>query len=178
VLHFSFGWLSDRMDRRILIFVAALGGGIGGFVGWLFSGSFEVVLAAGFILGGVSNPLYALLIAYTNDYLTRDRMAGASGGLIFVNGLGAIVGPVLTGWAMAALGPAGFWAYLSAVMFILVAYVGYRMTQRASRYSGHGDHEAVSYAPVLPTATAVAVEAAQDLYADKNAETEIQFGGQ
>ena len=42
--------------------------------------------AAAFLLGGMANPLYALLIAYTNDFLEHEDMAAASGGLIFING--------------------------------------------------------------------------------------------
>jgi MFS family permease len=56
----------------------------------------------------MSNPLYALLIAYTNDFLEHEDMAAASGGLIFINGIGAIAGPLITGWMMGLVGPEGF----------------------------------------------------------------------
>ena len=172
VFQYPFGWLSDRMDRRLMILAAALGGGVAGIVGLLFGGSFEVVLFCAFIMGGMSNPLYALLIAYTNDYLQVEDMAAASGGLIFVNGLGAIMGPVVTGWMLTIIGPGGFWAYLSFFMFAMGAFVAWRMTQRASIYAEEAeDYDAVSYAPILPTATVVAVEAAQDYYAE-NVDTE------
>ena len=44
----------------------------------------------GFVIGGVANPLYSLIIAYTNDFLAPSDMAAASGGLLFINGLGAM----------------------------------------------------------------------------------------
>jgi hypothetical protein len=47
------------------------------------------------ILGGITNPIYSLLIAYTNDFLPREQMAAASAGLIFLNGFGAIFGPTV-----------------------------------------------------------------------------------
>ena len=56
----------------------------------------------------MSNPLYSLLIAYTNDFLEPDDMASASGGLLFLNGLGAISGPLFTGYLMTEIGPTGF----------------------------------------------------------------------
>ena len=173
LLQFPFGWFSDRMDRRVLVLVASLGGTAAALLGWLGGGALWSVLAAGFLMGGVSNPLYALLIAYTNDYLEVEDMASASGGLIFVNGLGAIMGPIITGWAMSTVGPGGFWLFLMTTMILMAVYVAYRMTQRASVYSEEDDYEAVAYAPVLATGTAVAVEAAQEYYAE-NAETESE----
>jgi len=175
VFQYPVGWMSDRMDRRILIFGTAAGGCLAAVIGLVFGGVFEALLIAGFLMGGVSNPLYALLIAYTNDYLEPDDMAAASGGLIFVNGLGAIIGPILTGWALSAFGASGFWVYLLCVMAILLAYVAYRMTQRASLYQSEDDYEAVAYAAITPTATPVAVEVAQEVYAE-NAEGDDEDG--
>ncbi|SMX22340.1 MFS transporter [Boseongicola aestuarii] len=167
LFQYPFGWVSDRMDRRLVILAAAVVGGIAGLLGLAFGGSFEVAVFAAFIMGGMSNPLYALLIAYTNDYLQVEDMAAASGGLLFINGLGAVLGPVITGWMLTAMGPEGFWAYLAFFMFILAAFVGWRMTQRPSVYSEEAeDYDAVSYAPMMPTGTIVAVEAAQGYYAE------------
>ncbi len=171
ILQYPFGWLSDRMDRRVLIFAAAIGGGIAGIIGILLGHVFEAVLVAAFFMGGMSNPLYALLIAYTNDYLSTDDMAAASGGLIFVSGLGAILGPIITGWVMTKVGPGGFWIYLSIIMLVMAAYAAYRMTQRASAYREEDDYDAVTYAHILPTGTQIAVEAAQEYYAE-NVDTE------
>ncbi len=100
LLQYPLGWISDRMDRRQLILIAAVVGGIGALVGMLFGRQFTVLLISAFVIGGLSNPLYSLLIAHTNDYLDHDDMAAASGGLIFINGLGAIAGPLITGWLM------------------------------------------------------------------------------
>ncbi len=42
-------------------------------------------------------------------------MAAASGGLVFINGLGAIAGPLITGWLMgpAVFGPSGFFLFMA-----------------------------------------------------------------
>lgn len=171
VLQYPIGWMSDRMDRRVLILAAALLGLAASLLGWLFGSVFEVLLIAGFLMGGASNPLYALLIAYMNDYLGTEDMAAASGGLLFVNGLGAIVGPILTGWAMSQMGAPGFWVYLVIVMVVLSAYVAFRMTQRVSLYAGEDDYDAVAYAPIAPSATPVAVEVASEVYAENTEDT-------
>jgi MFS family permease len=166
LLQYPIGWASDRMDRRVLILTASLGGLVAALIGLFFGTIFELLLVAGFLMGGFSNPLYALLIAYMNDYLKTEDMAAASGGLLFVNGLGAIVGPILTGWAMSQFGAPGFWVYVMFVMIALSGYVAFRMTQRVSLYASEEDYDAVAYAPISPSATPVAVEVASEFYVD------------
>ena len=171
VLQYPIGWVSDRMDRRKLIIFAALIGAGASSIGLIFGGVFQMLLIAGFLLGGMTNPLYALLIAYTNDYLEAEDMAAASGGLIFVSGVGAILGPVLTGWIMGVMGPSGFWAFILGLMVAMASYVTYRVTQRESNFKSEDDYDAVSYAPIFPTSTGIAAEAAQDFYVE-NADTD------
>lgn len=163
VLQFPIGWLSDRMDRRVLIMFVSLAGGVAAGVGALFDEIFVILMGVSFLVGGLSNPLYALLIAYTNDFLDGDDMAAASGGLIFINGCGAIAGPLITGWVMGIVGPNGFWMFVALLMTATGAYAAYRMTRRPSTVS---TEDTASYAPLTPVATSVAVEAAQEYYAE------------
>ncbi len=167
VMQYPIGWLSDRMDRRVLILGAALVGGLAAMVGFLFGESFPVLLGVAFLVGGVSNPLYSLLIAYLNDYLDPDDMAGASGGLLFVNGVGAIAGPPITAWLMGAVGPGGFWLFVAVLLLAVTAYAAYRMTQRASARV----EEASAYVNIMPTSSPVAAEVAQEVYIDAVADT-------
>ena len=171
VLQYPIGWLSDRMDRRRLIFILCVLGLVGGIIGVTFD-TFEAILISGLLVGGVSNPMYSLLIAYTNDYLGPENMAAASGGLIFANGLGAIAGPLITGWAMTSLGPQGFWVYLSALMVLLAAYVLFRMTQRVSPFIDEDNYEVVPYAPLMASSSPIAVEVAQEFYIENASEIE------
>ncbi|MEL6317580.1 MAG: MFS transporter, partial [Pseudomonadota bacterium] len=155
-LQFPIGWLSDRLDRRRLIFGVSVLGGASCVLGWMLGGGLEALLAAAFLAGGVTMPLYALLLAYTNDFLSPEEMASASGGLVFTFGLGAIAGPLVTGWAMEAFGPFAFWLVLAATFAAVALYALWRMTQRAATPVA----ETESYLSVLPTASPVAVEAA------------------
>ena len=161
LMQYPLGWLSDRMDRRALIMGVALVGGIGAMTGMLFGMRFEFLLVAAFLIGGLSNPLYSLLIAHTNDFLDHDDMAAASGGLVFINGLGAITGPVIIGWLMSdgVFGPQGFFFLMAALLFALAAYAGYRMTQRAAVPVDEQGHMTA----MSPTSTSVAMELAQEL---------------
>ena len=155
---FPVGWLSDRMDRRILIVATSAIGFIAAVLAIFGENIFIILLGSAFFIGGMSNPLYSLLIAYTNDFLEPDDMASASGGLLFLNGLGAISGPLFTGYLMTEIGPTGFFVILAALLGLLTVYGFYRMTQR-----GISDVDTSSYATVLPTTSVVAVEIAQEL---------------
>ncbi|MCF6443640.1 MFS transporter [Nereida sp. MMG025] len=167
LLQYPIGWISDRMDRRLLIFaVSAIGGGAG-VLAYLFDQNFTILLVSAFIIGGMSNPLYALLLAYTNDFLEHEDMAAASGGLVFINGVGAIAGPLVVGWMMGVIGPEAFFLFVALLMIGLAFYAAYRMTQRASTTEVE---DMVSYAPILATTSPVAVEVAQEYYI----ETELE----
>ncbi len=158
VLQYPIGWISDRVDRRKLIMTVALIGGASALAGYVLASSFTALLIVAFILGGTANPLYSLFIAYMNDYLEPDDMAAASGGLIFVNGMSAIVGPIATGWMMGALGAHAYWLFIAALMLAVAGYSLYRMTQRPSI----AVEDTAAYVGVMPTASPVALEAAQE----------------
>ncbi|WP_305969469.1 MULTISPECIES: MFS transporter [unclassified Mameliella] len=155
VLQYPVGWLSDRMDRRLLILGAALFGGAACGLGYV-AGEIRILMAAAFLMGGVATPLYALFIAYTNDYLQVEDMPAASGGLVFVYGLGAIFGPLAAGAVMEWVGAEGFWLVTLGFFAAIAGYAGWRMTQRP----GVPVDETDSYLGVLPTSSPVALEAA------------------
>ena len=155
VLQFPIGWLSDRMDRRGLILGLSVAGALILLLPVMFDLPFVLLVTIGALMGGISNPLYSLLLAYVNDYLDKSDMAAASAGLIFVNGLGAISGPIVTGWMMGVIGPSGFFLFMAIIFALLSGYAGWRMTQRRSTPEHQGTYTALS-----PSASAITVEAA------------------
>ena len=168
ILQYPLGWMSDWMDRRVLVLaVSALGCGAA-ILAMIMGANYNFLLLGAFLIGGMSNPLYSLLIAHTNDYLDHDDMAAASGGLVFINGLGAIAGPVITGWIMsdAIFGPSGYFLFMAVLLGALAVYALYRTTQRAAIPSD----ETGIMSPMTPTGSPVVVEFAQE-YA---IETEIE----
>ena len=155
-LQYPIGWLSDVLDRRKLIFAAAAMGAGSCALGLMTDGRSEMLFVAAFLAGGVTTPLYSLFLAYANDDLPADDMPAASGGLVFIFGLGAIAGPLLSGWAMQSLGPHGFWLVLTLTFSGIALYALYRMTQRPAIQV----EDTESYLTVLPTTSPVAVEVA------------------
>ena len=168
LMQYPIGLFSDRVDRRLVILVVALLGGLASVVAFLNGEYFGALLIVAFIIGGTSNPLYSLLIAYTNDYLEADDMAAACGGLIFINGVGAISGPLIIGWVMDQYGPEFFFMVIAVLMLTMAVYAGFRMTQRTRVGIDDG-----AYAPVMPNASLVAVEVASEYYIEISLESEI-----
>ena len=164
VMQYPIGWLSDRVDRRLLIISVALIGAITAALTIIASHSITALIVSAFILGGVSNPLYSLIIAYANDSLETDQMSAASGGLIFLNGVGAMGGPILVGYAMTTFGSDSFFIFLALWLGTIGLYGLYRMTQRATTIVG----EASPYMPLTNRTSTVATEIAIETYEDSD----------
>jgi MFS family permease len=166
ILQYPLGWISDRMDRRLLILITAAMGGGAALIAMMAGDNFTLLLLAAFVVGGTSNPLYSLYLAYTNDFLEAEDMASASGGLIFVNGMGAISGPIITGWLMTTFGAQAFFGVLAVLMLAMALYGLYRMTQRASPTQD----ETSGYQILSPRSSPVFVEVAQEIAIESAAE--------
>lgn len=173
LLQYPIGWISDRMDRRFLILIVSAIGAAGSVLGMMLGHQFALLLVSAFVVGGMSNPLYSLLIAHTNDFLEHEDMAAASGGLIFINGLGAIAGPLITGYMMDVAGPGGFYLFTAVLFLALVMYAGYRATRRR----GIAVEDTGAYVPVAPNYTSVALEYAQEYAIESDKEDESATNG-
>jgi MFS family permease len=172
LMQYPIGWISDRMDRRRVIMIVTILGTGACVLGILGAPSKPALFVAAFVLGGVANPLYSLLIAHTNDYLPASKMASASSGLVFLNGLGAMFGPVTVGYMMQVFGPNGFFLFNAVLCAIIATYAGYRMTQRAAV----SPDDTGSYIPV-PARSLVGAEVAAEIYSDEVIENENEGDG-
>lgn len=156
VLQYPIGWASDHIDRRALILWLSVVGALVMAVATAMTLPFVLILVVAVLLGGIINPLYSLLIAHTNDFLSKEDMPGASAGMIFLNGFGAIFGPLVTGWFMSKIGGAGYFLFLALLFVALAVYAGWRMSRRA------GPSEVGGYAGLSPSAGSVAVHAVME----------------
>ena len=130
LFQYPIGWLSDRYDRRYLIIGVTAICSLAAIAGLFVGNSFYLLVLVAFIVGGMSNPLYSLLLAYANDYMETDQMPATSAGLLFINGFGAMTGPILVGYAMSELGIHWFFITIAVLMAVICVYGIYRMTQR------------------------------------------------
>jgi MFS family permease len=167
---YPIGWASDRMDRRkLMLGLAALGAATSGIVTF-FSALFPAILVAGFVIGGVANPLYSLAIAHTNDYLEPEDMASASAGLLFLNGVGAIGGPLAVGWMMGQIGPGGFFLFIALLLAAMAGYAVWRTTRRAAP----SVEEQGVFVPIAPTATTVAAATTIEALHEEGSEPQVE----
>ena len=130
VFQYPIGWLSDRIDRRVLIIGATGVGALAALIAATMGDRLAVLLATALVLGGMAGPLYSLLVAYANDYLETDQMAAASGGLLFINGFGAMSGPIIFGMLMSRYGIEWFFYCLVALLSAICLYGLFRTTRR------------------------------------------------
>jgi len=110
------GLLSDWFDRRIVLTIVTILTSLAAVL-CVFANNYsrEMVLLSAGLFGGLAFPLYSVCIAYTNDHLKPNQMIAASGSLVLVGGLGAVVGPMLVAGTMDYFGEEYlFWSMAAA----------------------------------------------------------------
>lgn len=130
VLQIPVGRASDRVSRRGVIIAATFVASGLAAASFYYAPEGWQAIAAAFVLGGFSLPLYALAIAHANDDLEPAQMVAASSALIFVFGLGAALGPVGVSWVMSQTEPVAFFATVAVLHCFLGVYGLYRTTRR------------------------------------------------
>lgn len=171
IFQYPIGYLSDRFDRRYLIIGVTAVCAITAIWALFAGSSYVLLLIIAFIIGGMSNPLYSLLLAYANDYLETDQMPAASGGFLFINGFGAMSGPVVVGYVMQRFGIHWFFITIAVLMSMICFYGIYRITQRTYDIAPEdaAPHVVVTNR-ITPMGAEIALEAADDAQSDEQTE--------
>ena len=131
VLQIPIGRLSDRRDRRRVLFGVAIGLGAPTLM-LIFSGIFPAwtLLVSAAVFFGLSSTLYPLSVAYANDYLDSGDVVAASGGFVLVFGIGAVIGPLVASAAMRLAGPQGMFMFIIAAAALLILFIVWRTRVR------------------------------------------------
>ncbi|MEC9342825.1 MAG: MFS transporter, partial [Pseudomonadota bacterium] len=131
---YPFGWLSDRIDRRlVMIGVGAAGAVIvtaAGFqpVGTQAPGLLFFVLMC--MTGAFIYPIYAILVAHANDHAAPEDYIQVSSGLLMVYGTGTMAGPIITARMTTLFGAGGLFITIAALNLAIAAYAAWRLTRR------------------------------------------------
>lgn len=125
------GTLSDRMDRRIVMVVAAVIAMLAALV-IVAVPAFDkmTMIVAGAVFGAGAFPLYAIAVAHANDYADASESVEVSSGLLLVYGMGAAAGPLLASLGRQLLTSPSLFFFTAAVHLVLIGYVVWRMSQR------------------------------------------------
>jgi MFS family permease len=130
-LQFPLGSLSDRFDRRWMIFMATLGAMLAGLLLSTAEPGNQVLIYAGsFLFGAFALPLYSLSIAHANDQAEESQYLLVAAGLIFFFAIGATFGPFIASLVIDNFGAPAFFAYTSSVHGILILVTFARMILR------------------------------------------------
>ena len=163
VSQYPVGYISDKFDRRKVIIYSTFGAAIFAFlaifsVGTMYLpeglGSSKLWFYIFLVLFSVcSLPMFSLILAHTNDFITRDKFVAAGAGLQFAFGLGAISGPFLCSLLMGLVGNNGFFVFLIFFHCIIGFYGIHRMKVRPSE-----DNPDSQFVAVPTTITPVGLE--------------------
>lgn len=129
------GWLSDRMDRRhVIIGTAAMAAVILLALVNVVAPNIPLWLLCAYvaIFGGSVIPTYSIVTAHVNDMVGPGRFVSAAGGLLILQGIGAAVGPVISGVAMNEFGRIGLPYVIVVAQALMALWGAYRSLQRPS----------------------------------------------
>lgn len=139
-LQWPLGWLSDVIDRRLVIIgscVVAATAALG--LAWMGGSDLTVLLALGFVYGGFAITMYSVCIAHVNDFIEGDEFVAVASSLILAYGAGSVLGPIGASLLMTRLGPEGLFLFSAAVQILFAVFGVFRLGVRAAANSAAKD---------------------------------------
>lgn len=130
-LQLPIGQLSDRVPRRRVIFGCALAGVIIMSVAATLAPGSPLMYLSVFLFGGILYPMYSLSVSHINDVLDREQMLGAAAAFMFIFGVGAIIGPIVTAFVMDRFGSGGFFLTIALYYLPVAVYALWRIFTKA-----------------------------------------------
>lgn len=132
VFQWPLGRWSDLIDRRLVIIMICVGGGISAVALMMFGEISRIAMyGLAFVYGGFTFALYAIAIAHANDQAEPEDFVEIASTLILVFAIGAVVGPVLASGVVELAGPNAFFAYSAVIHVLTAVFAFYRMQRRA-----------------------------------------------
>ena len=155
LLQLPIGYLSDRRDRRQVLFgISLLGAVIAGGATQVPTDTPLWLAVIMFFYGGMMFSYYSVSAALTNDFTDASENVETSGNLLMVYGIGAMAGPLAAGPLMQWLGRDSLFGFFAAFGLILAAFIQYHCL-RFPRVMTPG--EKTHFVPMTRT-TQVAIE--------------------
>lgn len=123
LFQFPTGWLSDKMDRRMVIFASSLlGAGASALLATFAGLSENAMLGFSFLFGAFIIPVFGICCAHANDHAQVGKAVATSGGLLLLYGVGSVVGALVGALVMSAFEPAALFWYIAGVYLVLAVF--------------------------------------------------------
>ena len=163
ISQYPVGYISDKLDRRIVIIYSTFGASIFAMMaifsvktmflpeGLASSKSWFFIFLV--LFSFCSLPIFSQILAHTNDFITKDKFVAAGAAVQFTFGLGAMTGPILCSFVMDLMGPNGFFIF-HIFFHLIIGFFGiHRMKARAVK-----ENPDSQFIPVPQTITPVGLE--------------------
>jgi MFS family permease len=139
------GWISDRIDRRIVIVGAALVVACAGVAAGIFDGYALAVLVPIYLVwGGTTESIYSLSNAHANDRASKEEMVALASTMLFAWSLSGVIVPAVATGLTAIFGTIAFIYVAVAIAIVFACFVLWRITRRRQVPS----EETGSFAPL------------------------------
>ena len=122
LLPLYFGSLSDKVDRRKVILGIAI---LGLAISVLITAVPSLYLMS-FFIGGATTALYSVSITHMQDFTKKSQIVSTSRSLILFNAVGAMFGPVISGFTLDYWGTKPFFGLVGCYMFFVICVASYR----------------------------------------------------
>ena len=167
LLQWPIGLLSDRQDRRVtILWVAIVGAAVALIVPFGYSMNSQLIMMAGmFMVGAFVFPMYSLASSHINDQLRPEQILSASSGIILLNGVGGMSGPLIAAILMDWISLDALFWFVALMNIVVILMAMYRINfQPAMVIEEQGDQ--------IPVALAVSSVATAEMLAE--ADTSVQ----
>ncbi|KOC89568.1 MFS transporter [Winslowiella iniecta] len=122
ISQFPLSWLSDRVDRNRLLFITALLFALAAIpLALPVSFPFALTVGLAFAASMMQFSLYPLAVAIANDQVVPERRVSLTACLLMAFGVGACIGPLLTGALMQPLGGNMLYSFFSLCGVVIAA---------------------------------------------------------
>jgi len=123
VFQLPLGRLSDRVDRRVVVAGAALGGALVSLLMMLLPALFPesgpwLLCVLAFFWGGMVMTQYAICLAHANDAAATEEFVMVGSGMLLTLGFCSAIGAPLASLAMRYLGAPGLFAFTAVCLLI------------------------------------------------------------
>lgn len=137
IWQYPVGWVSDRIDRRVIMVLMCGLTLLISLMLLLFEHTFWLVALMSFLLGGATFTIYPLSINNASDNLPRKMSVSIIAIMTALYGLGTFLGPLLTTFVMEFLGHHGFFMVLAVIAIVTALYSIFRIVKKDVRPRRH-----------------------------------------